>query len=311
MNILPFFCSSLFNDTEVDYDTVRKAALIVDALRDHPVPGVELRDAVPVTATELELVHDPAYVAAVRDGDPGDLAESNGIGWDDGLFGAVCASTGGVRDAALWAWRNQRHAGAGSSGLHHAKYDRGDGFCTFNGLVVAARAALADGARRVLIIDLDAHCGGGTASLIEHVDGIEQIDVSVNTFDWYVGRPDARLWHTDGSRFLDVVREALDTVESPETIDLVLYNAGVDIHELAGGVRNITNATIDDRDRMVFEWANRHQLPVAFVFAGGYSGFGLELHDVIDLHQITIAAARDAQAAVEVPRQRYRPVASD
>jgi len=310
MTTLPFFCNSLFNDTTIEFDTVRKAMLIVEQLDDRPIEGVEVRDARSATATELELVHDPAYVAAVRDGDPWDLAESNGIGWDEGLFAAVCASTGGVRDAVLWAWRNQRHAGAGSSGLHHAKYDRGDGFCTFNGLVVAARAALADGAERVLIVDLDAHCGGGTASLIEHVDGIEQIDVSVSSFDWYAGRTDARLWYTDGSNYLNVVREALATVESPETVDVVLYNAGVDVHELAGGVRNITAEVVRDRERLVFEWANRYGLPVAFVFAGGYSGFGLELDDVIGLHTLTIEAARDAQAAIEVPRQRYRPVAN-
>ena len=31
-----------------------------------------------------------------------------------------------------------RVAGSLSSGLHHARADRGNGFCTFNGLVVAS-----------------------------------------------------------------------------------------------------------------------------------------------------------------------------
>jgi acetoin utilization deacetylase AcuC-like enzyme len=296
MTTLPFFCHPDFNATSIEFDTVRKAALAVESLLLRPIPGVELRDSNPVRLAELELVHDPAYVAAVRDGEPSHLAESNGIGWDEGLFAAVCASTGGARDAALWAWRNRRHAGAGSSGLHHARYERGSGFCTFNGLVVAARAALADGAKRVLIVDLDAHCGGGTASLIEHVDGIEQIDVSVDRFDHYRSRPDARLWMAEASDYLDMVREALASVTSPETVDVVLYNAGMDPHEFAGGARGVSTSMLAERDRLMFQWANEHGLPVAFVFAGGYEGYGLTLDQVVDLHRLTIEAARDAQS---------------
>ena len=300
MTTLPFFCHPDFNNTDIDFDTVRKAALAYESLHTHPIDGVQIFPAAAATFDELSLVHDPAYVAAVRDGDPWHLAESNGIGWDEGLFAAVCASTGGARDAVLWALRNRRHAGAGSSGLHHAKYEGGDGYCTFNGLVVAAKAALADGARRVLIVDLDAHCGGGTASLIEHVEGIEQIDVSVSWFDRYDSRPDARLWLAEGSDYLDSIEAALASVENPESVDVVIYNAGVDPHELAGGVRGISAATLAQRDRRVFQWADEHGLPVAFVFAGGYEGFGLTLEQVIDLHRLTIEAARDAQAALDL-----------
>lgn len=45
-------------------------------------------------------------------------------------------------------------------------YDSGAGFCTFNGIAIAAKQALRRGAKRVLIIDFDAHGSGGTHSLI-------------------------------------------------------------------------------------------------------------------------------------------------
>lgn len=48
---------------------------------------------------------------------------------------------------------------------------------------------------------------------------------------------------------------------------------------------------------MVFQWAKTHQLPVGFVFAGGYEGTDLTLDRVVDLHRLTIEAARHAQAA--------------
>jgi len=41
------------------------------------------------------------------------------------------------------------------------------GYCTFNGLVIAAREALMSGVSKVLIIDGDAHYGDGTDSCVE------------------------------------------------------------------------------------------------------------------------------------------------
>ena len=60
-------------------------------------------------------------------------------------------------------------AAALASGFHHAHADHGEGFCTFNGLVVAAEALRAAGrVRTVAVLDLDLHYGNGTASLCAH-----------------------------------------------------------------------------------------------------------------------------------------------
>jgi acetoin utilization deacetylase AcuC-like enzyme len=45
---------------------------------------------------------------------------------------------------------------------HHATPDAPMGFCLFNNIAIAARAALASGMERVLIVDFDAHHGNGT-----------------------------------------------------------------------------------------------------------------------------------------------------
>jgi acetoin utilization deacetylase AcuC-like enzyme len=42
------------------------------------------------------------------------------------------------------------------------------------------------------------------------------------------------------------------------------------------------------RDRMVFEFAHRYQIPVLFVLAGGYQ----TLDQLVDLHVNTFLAAR-------------------
>ncbi len=54
-----------------------------------------------------------------------------------------------------------------------------------NSLVIAAKKTMEAGTTSVMILDLDAHCGGGTASLIRGIPGIRQMDVSVTGFDCY------------------------------------------------------------------------------------------------------------------------------
>ncbi len=50
---------------------------------------------------------------------------------------------------------------------HHAESNLAMGFCFFNNAGVAARAAQAEGARRVLILDFDVHHGNGTQHMFE------------------------------------------------------------------------------------------------------------------------------------------------
>jgi acetoin utilization deacetylase AcuC-like enzyme len=59
----------------------------------------------------------------------------------------------------------------------------------------------------------------------------------------------------------------------------VLYNAGMDPHQdcPVGGLAGIDELLLAQRERMVFEWCRRRDLPVAFVLAGGYIGPRLDV----------------------------------
>ena len=165
------------------------------------------------------------------------------------------------------------------------------------GWLLSARRLLEEGlVGSVLVLDLDAHCGGGTASLIRGDSRIAQLDVSVSQFDRYSGVPNARLrmvW--EANRYLDAVADALAVCE--RTFDLVLYNAGMDPYAGCdiGGIPGMYKAHLEERERMVFHWCRERGMPVAFVLAGGYTGAALSEIELVELHMLTVKAALSAK----------------
>jgi acetoin utilization deacetylase AcuC-like enzyme len=277
------------------FDTTRKSGWIAKSLEDDPIDGIEIQSPNSLSAEQLSIVHDPAYVRAVETGEPRSLAESQGFPWDPGIWTSVAASTGGAVAAALAALRSRDSAGSLSGGLHHARRDRGAGFCTFNGLALAAAAAIEAGAGSVMILDLDAHCGGGTHSLIKDNAKIWQVDVSVDRFDHYQisERTTLTLVHS-AADYLPAIDRELSTLErTAPRFDLCIYNAGVDPYEGSdiGALSGITSKVLARREMMVFEWCLRRGIPVAFVLAGGYVGDRLSQEELVLLHRFTIEAA--------------------
>ena len=277
------------------FETTRKSRWIAESLAAEPISGIEIVAPEPTSAAPLSRVHDPAYVDAVRNGKPRELVESQGFHWDPALWEMVCASNGGVIAAAIDALRTRQVSGSLSSGLHHARRARGMVFCTFNGLFLAARAALDAGARTVLILDLDAHCGGGTHGLIHGDDRIWQMDVSVDAFDWYepLGNNQLEMVH-DASRYLTTIERKLTWLErEAPRFDICLYNAGMDPFGgcSIGGMQGIEQKVLRDREVAVFSWCRMRGVPVAFVLAGGYLGPELERAGLVALHRLTLETA--------------------
>lgn len=132
------------------------------------LPGVSVVGADPADDAVVATAHTPDYVAAVRRaGQDGVPDVGRGLGTeDDPVFpdmheAAARLVTGSV-ESALAVWQGQAgHAVNLAGGMHHAMPDRASGFCIYNDAVVAIRAVLARGARRVAYVDLDAHHGDG------------------------------------------------------------------------------------------------------------------------------------------------------
>jgi acetoin utilization deacetylase AcuC-like enzyme len=131
--------------------------------------GWERRLAPAAREEQLELVHDPAHVGAVRR-----LCESGGGAIDRDTFVGPRSYEAALR-AAGGAWEMSRALLAGEAPVafcgmrpsgHHAERDRAMGFCLFNSVAVAAACAIAEGGlRRVFVLDWDVHHGNGTAEI--------------------------------------------------------------------------------------------------------------------------------------------------
>ena len=127
-------------------------------------PGVSVAAPEPATQDELEFVHDPQYIAAVRLGaaDP-----AFGLGTPDnpvfsGMHDASALIAGATLAAARAVWTAQAGHGVSiAGGLHHAMRRMASGFCVYNDPAIAISWLLSQGAQRIAYVDIDVHHGDG------------------------------------------------------------------------------------------------------------------------------------------------------
>jgi acetoin utilization deacetylase AcuC-like enzyme len=261
---------------ESGIETRTKAKPIADIIIAEELSGVELCSPRKATRQELEEVHSPEYLDSLWNG-------------DQDLLRSLLASTGGVLEAVDQALIDG-FSGSLSSGLHHAKRTHDEGFCYINGLALAAlRAIHVHGLTNIAILDLDAHCGGGTFELIGNDPRVRLADVSTNSYDSWKS---FELRHhlkivRDANNYLNEVEKALNHLIG---VQLLIYNAGMDPFEgcSIGGLTGITREILQRREKLVADWCRENNVPVLFVLAGGYEGPNLDLEGVARLHLLTI-----------------------
>ncbi|WP_131747859.1 acetoin utilization protein AcuC [Frankia sp. Cppng1_Ct_nod] len=133
-------------------------------------PDVIVRPAGLASDELIELVHDPAYVQAVRhlpESATRRLAVAFGLGTPDNpvfasMHEAAARVTGATLAATQAVWTRQYGHGVSlAGGLHHAMRRAASGFCIYNDPAVAIAWLLGNGASRVAYVDVDVHHGDG------------------------------------------------------------------------------------------------------------------------------------------------------
>jgi histone deacetylase 11 len=268
----------------------RAVGRLVRRLRNRAWVGVPR----PASVADLAAIHDPAYLARLRN--PQELAAALELpfvqrlpGW--AVWWVILRPMRWAVAGSLVAARAALADGVAvnlSGGYHHAKPDRGEGFCVFNDVAYLVYRLRAEGRLaaddRVAYIDLDAHQGNGVCHHF-HPDRRVFIYDAFNPIiypaydraardriDCPVPLP-ARCTGTQYLRLLELSLPGfLDSVGRTGRVGLAIYNAGTDVFEgdALGGLA-LSAADVRTRDLYVIEQLRVRGIPVVMLLSGGYS----------------------------------------
>jgi acetoin utilization deacetylase AcuC-like enzyme len=160
---------------------------------------------------------------------------------------------------------------------HHALAGRAMGFCLFNNVAVAARAAQQRlDVERIAIVDFDVHHGNGTDAIFREDDSV--LYVSIHQWPFYPGSggPDDQGESTvnvplragsGDEEYLEAFERVVEPAVERFEPELVLVSAGFDAHEADPlGDMEVTEIGFRDLAHRCAALADR----VAAVLEGGY-----------------------------------------
>lgn len=183
-----------------------------------------------------------------------------------------------------------------AGGTHHSFTYKGEGFCVFNDIAIAANYLLHHQiSQKILVIDLDVHQGNGTAQIFRNdprvftfsMHGEKNYPVRKESSDLDIGFPDK----TEDAPYLKKLRETLPRLIDEVQPDQIFYLSGVDvIYSDKLGRLSLTLAGCKERDRIVLEACHRNNIPVAVSMGGGYSE---KLAHIIEAHANTYRLAME------------------
>jgi len=242
---------------------------------------------------DLRRVHTADYVRRVREGElTREEQRRIGFPWSPQMVERSRRSVGGTLDAARAALEDGVSANL-AGGTHHAFRDRGEGYCVFNDVAVAAVTLLETArVRQVAVLDLDVHQGNGTAAIF---DGDRRVFTcslhGAANYPFHKERSDLDVPLPDGvgdDEYLAQLAPALAAVLAVGP-DLLFYVAGADPYEgdRLGRMR-LTEAGLRRRDAIVLGRCFAERVPVAVSMAGGYAP---DVDAIARIHAGTIAEA--------------------
>ena len=272
MHALPvFYDDRQVADAESFSPSAGKPRAVVESWRALD-PRLDFRTPAPVTRDQLCLAHHPDFVDGVL---AGRIANGFGNHLAD-VARSLPWTSGAMLAAAREAIANGRVAVAPCAGFHHAGYARAGGFCTFNGLMVTALTLLAEGARKIGILDFDLHYGDGTEDIIERLHLRDRIEHYTAGLDY--------TYEDQAPGFLAKIPLFVQRFTG---CDVILYQAGADPHIDDPMCGWLTDAQLFERDLKVFLACQARGIPVAWNLAGGYQ---TPLRKVLDIHDCTMRA---------------------
>ena len=188
-----------------------------------------------------------------------------------------------------------------AGGTHHSHFDFGSGFCVFNDLAYTALTLTkTKEVKKILIFDCDVHQGDGTARILDNNDNTFTCSIHAKkNFPYRKASSDLDIDLEDGlpwSLYRERLIEGLNKCMERFSPDLILYVAGVDVHENDKlGRLGIDDKGLFEREIMVLNYFKKKGIPLATVMGGGYSDDRKEL---AKRHSTVIKAAHEVWSYV-------------
>ena len=148
----------------------------------------------------LELAHSKNYIEAIGKSSKGvilpdilNYISSDNIDYETGYLpkgidkpARIIAGTSLLAGELVLGDKFKKAVGVGG-GLHHAKWNYGEGFCIYNDVVICVKNLLEKGAKRILVLDTDAHAGNGVAEALKEENRTLFIDLHQDPLTLYPG----------------------------------------------------------------------------------------------------------------------------
>ena len=258
------------------------------------IDSADLREALPASWADLALVHTLEYLTDVEHGTlPREIQRRIGFPWSPQMVERARRSVGATIQASRAALEDGTAANL-AGGTHHAFAGRGEGFCVFNDVAVAARVLLRDGAiARAAVVDCDVHQGNGTAAIFSGDDRVFTFSMhGANNFPFRKETSDLDVMLDDGlgdDGYLALLEQHLPSVLDRARPDLVFYVSGADpYHGDRLGRLTLTIEGLRRRDALVFAGCRARGVPVVVTMAGGYA---VDVGAIVTIHANTIREA--------------------
>lgn len=266
----------------VPLDPARADEILAFLFEERLIQRGDLSRPVSASLENILRVHTRDYLESLQD--PATMTEIFGTAVRDDEVQEILdlerLIVGGTIQATRLALSTGRIAVNLKGGLHHARPERGTGFCVFNDIAVAVRRLRARGfAERVLVIDLDLHDGNGTRAAFAEDPTVHTF--SIHNAPWDDGPAVATTNVVLGSdvtdeTYLAAVREALPPVIEAHRPGLIVYLAGCDpaTDDYLGDWK-ITADGMLARDQFVVAQIRRartrdRRVPLVILPGGGY-----------------------------------------
>jgi acetoin utilization deacetylase AcuC-like enzyme len=263
-------------------------------LAERIVPPEDLHEAPRAEWDDIRLVHTDEYTTAVAHGSlPRDAQRRIGFPWSPEMVERSRRSVG----ATLAATRAALIDGVAANlagGTHHAFADRGEGYCVFNDVAIAARALQRDRPHtRVAVVDCDVHQGNGTAAIFHDDPTVFTLSLhGARNYPFRKEVSDLDVEFEDGTGdepYLARLAHSLDVVLEQRP-DVVFYLAGADPYEGDRlGRLKLTIGGLAERDTLVLARLRTAGISVIVTMSGGYAH---DLEAIVTIHANTIRVAR-------------------